>query len=81
MPKADQAFLKDGIHKHLASGDAAQRSRNKFRLRRPSEFAEYELRLGSLRVFYRVVVGRVEVVMIGRKEGNRLLVGGEEYDL
>ena len=58
-----------------------QTTRNKFRLRRASEFAEYELRLDPWRVFYRVRGKMVEVVMIGEKKGNKLLISGEEFIL
>jgi hypothetical protein len=39
------------------------------------------LRLGEVRVFYRVRDEIVEVVLIGQKRGNRLLIGGEEFEL
>jgi hypothetical protein len=39
------------------------------------------LQLGDVRVFYRVRDKIVEVVLIGRKRGNRLMIGGEELDL
>ncbi len=50
---------------------------------RPNPLAKYELRAGALRVFFeanektRVVL----VLAIGRKEGNRLWVGGKEVIL
>lgn len=71
----------DGIRTHLAKSDPLRKSRNKFRLRRPSEYAEFELRLESWRVFYRIREGVVEVVLIGEKRGNTLVVGGEEFVL
>jgi hypothetical protein len=73
--------MKSGLRVHLQENDATEESRNKFRLRRASSHAEYELRLGDLRAFYRVRGELVEVVLIGRKDGNRLLVGGEEFEL
>jgi mRNA-degrading endonuclease RelE of RelBE toxin-antitoxin system len=81
LPKAQQPTIKDGIRLHLGENDATEESRNKFRLRRPSPHAEYELRLGDIRVFYRVPDDVVEVVLIGRKRGDRLLIGGEEFEL
>jgi mRNA-degrading endonuclease RelE of RelBE toxin-antitoxin system len=66
---------------HLQDNDATEETRNKFRLRRPSAHAEYELRLGDVRVFYRVRDDVVEVVLIGTKRGNRLVVAGEEFEL
>lgn len=80
-PKSQQGLLRDGIRKQLAEGDPLATTRNKFRLRRPSPHAEYELRLRDWRVFYRVREGIVEIVLIGEKRGNLLLVGGEEFQL
>jgi mRNA-degrading endonuclease RelE of RelBE toxin-antitoxin system len=66
---------------HLRENEATRETRNKFRLRRPSAHAEYELRVGDLRVFYRVRDELVEVVLLGVKEGNRLFIGGEEFEI
>ena len=54
-------------------------TRNRKRLR-PNPLAPWELRIGDLRVFYDVDLGRscVRIVAVGRKERNRLMVGGEE---
>jgi mRNA-degrading endonuclease RelE of RelBE toxin-antitoxin system len=79
LPKARQLGVKDGIRLHLQENDPTEESRNKFRLRRPSADVEYELRLGDVRVFYRVRGQTVEVVLIGEKRGNRLLIGREEF--
>lgn len=48
---------------------------------RPNPFAEYELRVGDLRVLYNVEVDRSEVVLllVGRKVGNTLIVGSEVF--
>jgi len=81
LRKADRAFLKEGIGRHLALGNPAESSRNKFRLRRASPVADYELRLGKWRVFYRLGENRVEVTLIGEKRGHLLLVAGEEFRL
>ena len=45
--------------------------------------AEWELRIGKLRVFYDVDVAKmtVEVKMAGLKEGNVLRVRGKEFRL
>jgi len=81
IPKSQRKKIKDGIRLHLVEGDPAQTSRNKFRLRRPSEHAEFELRLGDWRVFYRIRVHVIEVVLLGEKRGDTLIVGGEEFHL
>jgi len=61
---------------------ASEPSRNRKRLR-PNELAEWELRVGDFRVFYDVdeAAGVVRIVAIGYKEGNKLFVHGEEYEL
>jgi mRNA-degrading endonuclease RelE of RelBE toxin-antitoxin system len=48
---------------------------------RPNPCAEYELRVGSIRVLYNVAVDRPEVILllIGVKSGNKLIVEGEEF--
>ena len=81
LRKADRAFLKERLRIHLSEADPSQTSRNKFRLRRVSPYAEYELRLERWRVFYRIRDDRVEVTMIGEKRGNTLFVAGEEFAL
>ena len=81
LSKPTRAFIKQGILHHLADADPQQTSQNKFRLRRASPFAEYELRLERWRVFYRVRDERVEIVLIGEKRGNKLIIGGEEFAL
>jgi len=50
-------------------------------LRRPSEFAGFELRVDDLRVCYRVAGERVEVVLIGRKKGSQLVIDGKRFTL
>lgn len=81
LPKAQQREVKDGIRLHLQENDPAEETRNKFRLRRPSGHADYELRLGDVRVFYRVREETVQVVLIEEKRGNRLVIGSEEFEL
>ncbi len=65
----------------LVEDDAAITTRNRFRLRKPSEFAEFELRVDELRVFYRIVSDQVRVVLIGRKEGDQLIIEGKRIKL
>jgi len=58
-------------------------TRNRKQLR-PNPFAPWELRVGSLRVFYEVDAlepDLVNILAIGIKRGNRLLVAGEEIDI
>ena len=45
-------------------------------------YATWELRVGDLRILYDIEDDRrVLVVLIGRKRGDRLIVGGEEITL
>ena len=81
IPKSKRGALREGIRKHLAETDPRQTTRNKFRLRRASEYAEYEFRIEPWRVLYRVRGGVVQVVLIGEKKGNKLVIGGEEFIL
>ncbi len=46
---------------------------------RPNPFAEYELRVGDLRVLYNVEGDEVILWIIGRKVGNALIVDGVEF--
>jgi hypothetical protein len=62
-------------------------TRNRKPLKQPVTFeAEWELRFGpdnKFRVFYDINIGynEVHILAIGVKEGNRLLIGGEEVKL
>jgi mRNA-degrading endonuclease RelE of RelBE toxin-antitoxin system len=79
LPKAGRVAILDGVQTHLVEANAAETTRNKLRLRRPSEHADFELRLGSWRVFYRVLDEEVVVTLVGKKEGKRLLIDGEVF--
>lgn len=60
-----------------------QETRNRKRLR-PNPLAPWELRLGGLRVFYDVTQGRdsrVNILAVGLKQGNRLIVAGKDIQL
>src|SRR5437773_7123736 len=46
---------------------------------RPNPLAEYELRVGSLRVLYNVEGDEVVLLVVGRKVGNKLFIEGEEF--
>lgn len=46
---------------------------------RPNPFAEFELRVSDLRVLYNVQESEVILLVVGRKAGNKLIVGGEEF--
>ena len=65
----------------LLEQDPREETRNRFRLRRISEHADYELRVDPWRVFYRVQDMIVTVELIGQKKGNVLLIEGREFKL
>ncbi len=77
----ERSKLRAAIKKFLEESDPTEEGRNRFRLRRPSPHADYELRVGQLRVFYRVVRQRVLVVLVGRKLGNALLIDDRRFVL
>ena len=78
---ADRSLLRDSMRARLAESDATRETRNRFRLRRPSEFADFELRIQDFRVFYRVVGEEVRVLLIGRKRGHELIVDERRFIL
>jgi hypothetical protein len=77
----DRGRLRQAMAAQLAGSDATVKSRNRFRLRRASPFADYELRVGDLRLFYRVVESEVRVSLIGRKVREALIVEGRRFVL
>lgn len=81
LPAAARSLLKQEIRERLALEDPTEETRNRFRLRRLSPYADFELRVDPWRVFYRVSEGRVFVELIGRKRGNVLLIEGKEFKL
>jgi mRNA-degrading endonuclease RelE of RelBE toxin-antitoxin system len=81
LPSAARSLLKKEIHERLALEEATEENRNRFRLRRVSPHADFELRVETWRVFYRVQEAVVIVELIGRKRGNLLLIEGREFKL
>lgn len=77
---ADRATLKKAMKDRLGEDDATTETKSRFRLRRPSPRADYELRVEALRAFYRVD-GRVRVAFIGEKRGGTLLIDGRRFIL
>ena len=56
-------------------------TRNRKRLRQ-NPIAPWELRIQNIRVFYEVEqVGKVTILAIGKKRGNRLYIEGQEIQL
>ncbi len=71
----------DGAEEQLKDQPTLE-TRNR-KLLRENPFATWELRLGDLRVFYNVndLEQTIEIVAVGIKEHNRLIIGGEEVKL
>ena len=81
LPAAARSLLKKEIREQLAIQDPMEETRNRFRLRRLSVHADFELPVEPWRVFYRVQEELVIVELVGRKKGNVLLIGGKEFEL
>lgn len=72
----------DCIEKQLLH-DPLTETRNKKPLR-PNPVAPWELRAGSLRVFYEVASDDpnvVKILAVGRKKGNKLIIANKEIEL
>jgi mRNA-degrading endonuclease RelE of RelBE toxin-antitoxin system len=77
-----RAILRDAVREQLQY-EPFQETRRRKRLR-PNPLAPWELRIGNLRVFYEPDAadpGRVNLLAIGVKKGNRLFIAGEEMSL
>lgn len=80
------SLIRDEIEAQLQDKPDVE-TRNRKPLKRPGIFgATWEIRFGSanrIRVLYKVDRSRkqVAILAIGEKQGERLLVGGEEVDL
>ena len=81
VPAAIRKLIRETIRERLLEQDPREETRNRFRLRRISEHADYELRVDPWRVFYRVQDKTVTVELIGQKKGNVLLIEGREFKL
>ena len=81
LRKFDQRQILQGIHEQFRHG-AAVETRNRKRLR-PNALAEWELRIGRFRVFYDIdeQSATLKIEAIGYKEGGKLFIHGEEYEL
>jgi hypothetical protein len=77
----ERAVLREALRSQLGEEDATVQTKNRFRLRRPSPHADYELRVEALRAFYRVEGQMVRVVLIGKKRGDALMINGKRFRL
>lgn len=79
-----RAILLDAIQKQLTH-EPLKETRNRKALR-PNPLAPWELRVGDLRVFYEPESGDnakkvIKILAVGRKEGNKLFIGGKVIEL
>jgi mRNA-degrading endonuclease RelE of RelBE toxin-antitoxin system len=79
--KRERRRIMDGIEACLKH-EPDRETRNNKRLR-PNRLAERELRAERFRVFFDIDERRavVKVEAVGHKRGNRLFIGGEEFQL
>jgi mRNA-degrading endonuclease RelE of RelBE toxin-antitoxin system len=77
LPAREQRILEAAMSSRLRDRPATPTWAVK-RLR-PNPLAEFELRVGDLRVLYNVEGSEVVLLVIGRKVGNKLIVGGVEF--
>jgi len=79
LPVREQRILEAAIETRLR--DQPDRPTKAIRRLRPNPLAEFELRVRDLRVLYNVERASSEVVLliVGRKVGNKLIVGGKEF--
>jgi mRNA-degrading endonuclease RelE of RelBE toxin-antitoxin system len=82
LPARSRSMLLTAIEAQLLHEPLLE-TRNRKRLR-PNPLASWELRVGDLRVFYRVGeegAKKVYILAVGEKRGNSLWIGGEEVKL
>jgi mRNA-degrading endonuclease RelE of RelBE toxin-antitoxin system len=81
LRKFDQQRIRDAIVDQLTSQPTVE-TRNRKRLRE-NPLARWEIRVGKYRVFYDVAEEEnlVRIIAIGYKEGSKLFILDEEYEL
>lgn len=77
LPVRDQRILEAAIRVWLQ--DQPTTPTRAIKRLRPNRLAEFELRVGDLRVLYNVEEAEVVLLVVGRKHGSKLIVGGEEF--
>jgi mRNA-degrading endonuclease RelE of RelBE toxin-antitoxin system len=81
VKKRDQRIVLDAVEEQLTA-EPLTPTRNRKPLR-PNDLSTWEMRVGSLRVFYDVNEPEAKVIVkaVGRKEHNKLFIRGKEYEL
>jgi mRNA-degrading endonuclease RelE of RelBE toxin-antitoxin system len=80
LRKFDQQRIRDALVAQLSLDPLAE-TRNRKKLR-ANGLAQWELRVGKYRVFYKVLQDEnvVQILALGYKEGNKLLILDEEFE-
>jgi mRNA-degrading endonuclease RelE of RelBE toxin-antitoxin system len=79
--KREQVTITDTVDRQLTeSADVETRNRKRMRA---NPLASWELKIGNFRVYYDIEEAELTVVIIaiGIKDRDRVLIGGEEYEL
>lgn len=81
LRKYDQRTIIAAIEIQLTQQPNLQ-TRNRKRIR-PNQLAEWELRIGRFRVFYDCLPDDkvTRIIAIGYKEGSKLFIHGQEFEL
>lgn len=77
-----RTIIFDAVDRQLADQPNVE-TRNRKPMR-PNPIAPWELRVGNLRVYYDIEEQperQVVVLAVGKKLGNRVIIGGEEVEL
>lgn len=77
LPAREQRIVEAAVVSRLR--DQPTTLTNAIKRLRPNPLAEFELRVGDFRVLYNVEGEEVVLLLVGRKVGNVLIVGGEEF--
>lgn len=81
LPGNQRTIALEGAETHLK--DQPDQATKRKKLLRENPISTWELRLGNLRLFYNVDTEQqvVEIVAVGVKDHNRLVIGGQEIEL
>jgi mRNA-degrading endonuclease RelE of RelBE toxin-antitoxin system len=77
LPVREQRILESAVLARLI--DQPTTTAKAIKRLRPNALAEFELRVGDLRVLYNVEDDEVILLIVGRKVGNTLVVENEEF--
>ena len=77
LPVREQRLLDAAIQARLT--EQPSKPTKSIKRLRANPLAQFELRVGDLRVLYNVSDDEVVLLIVGRKVGNTLIVDGEEF--